>query len=132
MSAFSSNPTVTRPLDGSPGRNRSLVDYIASLRKTREMPAEIVLSGHGEPITDHVALIDERLEKTEHRREKMLGLLADRPLSGYEIAQRCWGDIAVTQAYLTLSEVIGHMDLLEDEGRVREVDDEGVTRFEGL
>ena len=31
-----------------------------------------------------------------------------------------WGNIAVTQAFLTLSEVIGHMDLLEAEGRVRE------------
>jgi hypothetical protein len=35
---------------------------------------------------------------------------------------------AVTQAFLTLSEVIGHIDILEVEGRVREIDDGGVTR----
>ena len=34
--------------------------YIESLRKTRELPARILLPGHGEPITDHRALIDER------------------------------------------------------------------------
>ncbi|MBS1882811.1 MAG: MBL fold metallo-hydrolase [Actinobacteria bacterium] len=129
LAGVSSNPTVTRPLDGSPGRNRSLVDYVASLRQTREIPAEIVLSGHGAPIVDHVRLIDDRLRKTERRREKMLGLLAEGPRCGYEIAQLCWGDIAVTQAYLTLSEVIGHMDLLEEEGLVREIDDAGITRF---
>ncbi len=28
-----------------------------------------------------------------------------------------WGDIAVTQAFLTLSEVLGHLDLLLSEGR---------------
>ena len=36
----------------------------------------------------------------------------------------------MTQAYLTLSEVLGHTDILADEGRVREVEDGGVVRFE--
>ena len=31
-----------------------------------------------------------------------------------------WGNVAVTQAFLTLSEVLGHVDLLIDEGRVGE------------
>ena len=43
-----------------------------------------------------------------------------------------WGNVAVTQAYLTLSEVLGHMDLLVSEGRVRERDDGDVARFEAL
>jgi hypothetical protein len=33
---------------------------------------------------------------------------------------------------LTLSEVIGHIDLLDDEGRVREIDEDGVIRFEAV
>ena len=36
----------------------------------------------------------------------------------------------MTQAYLTLSEVIGHTDILVNEGRVREVEEAGVVRFE--
>ena len=36
----------------------------------------------------------------------------------------------MTQAYLTLSEVLGHVDLLLNEGRVREVEHDGVARFE--
>jgi hypothetical protein len=36
----------------------------------------------------------------------------------------------VTQAFLTLSEVIGHVDLLINQGRVREVFDGEVARFE--
>ena len=44
-----------------------------------------------------------------------------------------WGNVAVTQAYLTLSEVLGHTDLLLNAGRVREaVGDDGVVRFEAL
>jgi glyoxylase-like metal-dependent hydrolase (beta-lactamase superfamily II) len=127
---ISSNPLIARPLDGSPKRTQALVTYIESMKKTREMPAEIVLPGHGEPIVDHVALIDERLAKHERRKEKIHGLIAERPRSGYEIAQALWGNVAVTQAFLTLSEVIGHADLLVNEGRVREADDGTVVRYE--
>jgi len=127
---ISSNPLITRPLDGSSQRTQALVAYIESMKKTREMPAEIVLSGHGEPIVDHVALIDERLAKHERRKEKIYGLIAERPRTGYEIAQAIWGNVAVTQAFLTLSEVIGHTDLLLNEGRVREVADDEVVRYE--
>lgn len=127
---ISSNPLIARPLDGSQGRPQALVTYIESLKATREMPAEIVLSGHGEPITDHAALIDDRLAKHERRKEKIHRLIAEQPRSGYEIAQAMWGNVAVTQAFLTLSEVIGHADLLVNEGRVREVDDGEVIRYE--
>jgi glyoxylase-like metal-dependent hydrolase (beta-lactamase superfamily II) len=127
---ISSNPLIARPLDGSSRRTQSLVTYIESLRATREMPAEIVLPGHGEPITDHTALIDSRMAGYERRKEKIHRQIAEQPRTGYEIAQALWGNVAVTQAFLTLSEVIGHADLLVNEGRVREVEDGGVVRYE--
>jgi glyoxylase-like metal-dependent hydrolase (beta-lactamase superfamily II) len=130
---ISSNPIIARPLDDSPGRTRSLVNYLESFRKTRELPeGSILLPGHGEPIDDHRSLIDTRFASTERRKEKLFRLLGEGPRTGYELAQSMWGNIAVTQAFLTLSEVIGHMDLLKDEGRVREVDDGGVIRFEAV
>jgi glyoxylase-like metal-dependent hydrolase (beta-lactamase superfamily II) len=130
---ISSNPIIARPLDGSPGRTHSLVSYLDSFAKTRELPeGAILFPGHGEPIDDHRALIDSRFASTDRRKEKILRLLADGPRSGYELAQSMWGNIAVTQAFLTLSEVIGHTDILEAEGRVREVDDGGVTRYEAV
>jgi glyoxylase-like metal-dependent hydrolase (beta-lactamase superfamily II) len=127
---ISSNPLISRPLDGSEKRPQALVTYIESMRKTREMPAEMVLSGHGEPIVDHVALIDDRIAKHDRRKEKIYKLIAAQPRSGYEIAQAIWGNVAVTQAFLTLSEVIGHADLLVNEGRVREAEDGEVIRYE--
>ncbi len=130
LAHISSNPLISRPLDGSEGRPQALVTYIDSMKKTREMPAEIVLGGHGEPVVDHVALIDERLAKHEKRKEKIYRLIAEQPRSGHEIAQAIWGNVAVTQAFLTLSEVIGHADLLVNEGRVREADDGEVIRYE--
>jgi glyoxylase-like metal-dependent hydrolase (beta-lactamase superfamily II) len=127
---ISSNPLLARPLDGSSERPKALVTYLRSLARTRELPAEILLPGHGEPITDHVALIDGRFEMHRRRADKLLGLIADRPRTAYELAQEMWGNVAVTQAFLTLSEVVGHVDLLIDAGLVREVPDGDVVRFE--
>ena len=129
---ISSNPLISRPLDGSEERPHALMIYIDSLRKTRELPAEILLPGHGDPITDHQSLIDERFTLHERRAEKIYGLISERPRSAYEIAQELWGNVAVTQAFLTLSEVLGHVDLLAADGRVREVPDGELIRFEAV
>jgi glyoxylase-like metal-dependent hydrolase (beta-lactamase superfamily II) len=132
---ISSNPLVSRPLGGrsgepGDGRPRALMTYMRSLRETREMPIEVVLPGHGEPVTDHAKLIDERFALHERRAAKIAGLIAERPMTAYEIAQALWGNVAVTQAYLTLSEVLGHVDLLIDRGEVREAEVGGIIRYE--
>lgn len=132
---ISSNPLLARPLDGSRERVKSLVNYIDSLKRTRELPVgTLVLPGHGNPISDHRALIDERLAGHERRAAKIERLIGERSRTPYELAQAIWGNVAVTQAFLTLSEVIGHVDLLELDGRVREVVDpaSGVLRFEAV
>jgi glyoxylase-like metal-dependent hydrolase (beta-lactamase superfamily II) len=127
---ISSNPLITRPADGSSERPQALVSYLRSLEATREMDVELVLPGHGDPITDHRALIDERFALHRRRAEKIHRLIAERPRTAYEIAQALWGNIAVTQAYLTLSEVLGHVDLLTNDGRVRKVARDSVSVFE--
>ena len=135
---ISSNPLLARPLgaptDFSGPRPRALVDYIASLQRTRAMELSLVLPGHGAPISDHEALIDERFRMHRRRAERIHGLIAAQPRTAHEIAVELWGNVAVTQAFLTISEVLGHVDLLLDEGRVAEREDsaEGVVRFEAI
>lgn len=129
---ISSNPLVSRPLEGGDpdDRPKALVIYLASLWATSEMELDLVLPGHGDPVTDHRALITERLGLHERRARKITALLADGPATAYELAQRMWGNVAVTQAYLTLSEVLGHVDVLLDRGAiVEDRDQRGVTRF---
>jgi glyoxylase-like metal-dependent hydrolase (beta-lactamase superfamily II) len=133
LAHISSNPLITRPRDGSGKRPKALVTYLESLRATREMDVDLVLPGHGDPITDHRALIDERFALHERRAAKIHRLIAERPRSAYELAQAIWGNIAVTQAYLTLSEVLGHIDLLVDAGRARVIErGDGVSVFEAV
>jgi glyoxylase-like metal-dependent hydrolase (beta-lactamase superfamily II) len=130
---ISSNPLLARPLgagaDYDGPRPQALITYLASLEQTRAMELSLVLPGHGRPITDHVSLIDERFRLHRRRAEKIHGLIASQPRTAHEIAQELWGNVAVTQAYLTLSEVLGHVDLLLEDGRVVEVEQDGVVRF---
>lgn len=136
---LAADPAETSPrqhLDGAPppprhldGRAAPLLTYVDSLRRTRAMDVELVLPGHGPLFGDHAGLIAERLRMHTRRAEKIAGLLAQRPLTAHEIALELWGDVAVTQAYLTLSEVLGHVDLLLEQGRVREELDGEVVRF---
>jgi glyoxylase-like metal-dependent hydrolase (beta-lactamase superfamily II) len=136
LKRISSNPLIARPPGVDPqeavgkARPQALVTYIDSLARTRALPAEVVLPGHGDPITDHAALIDKRFRMHERRAEKVFGLIVERRRSAYEIGQAMWGDVAVTQAYLTLSEVLGHVDVLVNAGRVREVEDGATVVFE--
>ena len=130
LAHISSNPLISRLPGTSDERPQSLVVYLESLARTREMDVEFVLPGHGDPFTNHRELIDSRFELHRRRAEKLYGLISERPRTAYELAQALWGNIAVTQAYLTLSEVLGHTDLLLNEGRVREVEESGVVRFE--
>jgi glyoxylase-like metal-dependent hydrolase (beta-lactamase superfamily II) len=103
--------------------------YMDSLRLTREMPIERVLPGHGDEFGDHAAVIDERFEMHERRARKIGGLISERPRTAHEIAQAIWGNVAVTQAYLTLCEVLGHVDLLVERGEVVEADRGGIVEL---
>lgn len=127
---ISSNPLLERPpAEGEP-RPQELVLYQQSMQKTREMPATLTLSGHGEPIVDHRSLIDERFAMTEKRVGKLFAMLeSGGPQTAHELARGTWGNIAVTQAFLTLSEVLGNLDILENAGRVAPAEVDGVIKY---
>jgi glyoxylase-like metal-dependent hydrolase (beta-lactamase superfamily II) len=135
---ISSNALVTRPLHDMHAETdddsevRPLITYMRSMEATRELPLELVLPGHGETISDHAALIDERLRMHARRARKLHRLLSRGPMTAYGLALELWGNIAVTQAYLTISEVLGHLDLLVRDGLARELVQDGVARFEAV
>jgi glyoxylase-like metal-dependent hydrolase (beta-lactamase superfamily II) len=131
---ISSNPLLQRPVGGPSGDPdappRALLTYLRSLEQTRAMDGvEVVLPGHGDPVTDAAALIGDRLRMHDRRAEKIRRLLERRPMTAYEIAQALWGTVAITQAFLTLSEALGHLDLLADRGAVGEEEEDDVVRY---
>ena len=138
LERISSNPIAHAPigapdpaaLAATPGRPRTLVTYIESLRATAAADrGELVLPGHGDQFRGAAELVAKRISMHERRAEKILAAL-DRPRSAAEIGRDLWRHVPVTQAYLVLSEVLGHLDLLEERGAVTARDGEGVVLYE--
>jgi hypothetical protein len=81
-------------------------------------------------ITDMQSLIDRRLAGYERRVARIQQLLADSPLTAFELMQRLWSpDTVMTQTYLTLSDVLAHLDLVVARGEAAENADDAVVVF---
>lgn len=136
LERVSSNPVVHAPIGiadpvravASPERPQPLRAYLASFQETAKLDVSVVLPGHGEPFAGHRELITEREEMHRRRAERIFARVDGRATAA-EIARGLWKRMAVSQAFLALSEVLGHVDLLAAEGRVHEVEDEGVIRL---
>lgn len=126
----SSNPVLESPLRGEAQRPRSLVDYMASLRKTAELDVRRVLTGHGPPVEDHRALVEQRLAMHRERLERIRTFLADGPRTPYQVCRALFPNLADHDVFLAMSEVIAHLDVLEAEGDVVHWEREGWVWYE--
>lgn len=107
----------------------SLVQQMASLNKCSALPADYVFSGHGATIDNHKGLIETRLKNVEIKATKLLTLIKDGASTANDIAQRYYKKIYETQFPLVMSEVIGHLDYLEVNNRVRTEKVDGVWHY---
>jgi glyoxylase-like metal-dependent hydrolase (beta-lactamase superfamily II) len=127
LESISSNPMAHAAIgteDGaalaaSEDRPRPLLAFLRSLALTAAEPALLVLPGHGTPFTSMGAVIERRLAGHERRARRLLRAL-ERPRSATEMIETLWRRLPAEQAFLALSEVLGHLDLLAERGVVRE------------
>ena len=126
---ISSNPVIEPPPPGETERPRRLVEYMVQLHRVAELDVALALPGHGSPITDHRALIAERLAFHESRARRILEVLEDDTLTAHEIASALFTDLDPVNYFLAISEVIGHLQWLEVEGQVTHGEQDGVARW---
>jgi glyoxylase-like metal-dependent hydrolase (beta-lactamase superfamily II) len=132
LERISSNPIAHWPIDdrrpeeasASPDRRRALVEYLASVRRTNKLTVSLVLPGHGRPFGDHHGVIERRIAMHEDRAGAVLRAM-NGAQSAAELGSQMWRDAPGFEAYLVLSEVLGHLDLLEERGRVRWIEQDG-------
>ena len=109
---------------------RALVQYLHSIARVRALDVEWVLPGHGAPFQGHRAAIDSLLRFYDRRQEKVLQALATGPRTPVELSLVLFGPQEGARLYLTLSEVVGNLEVLEAAGRVRPLPGEGLDRWE--
>jgi glyoxylase-like metal-dependent hydrolase (beta-lactamase superfamily II) len=137
LERVSSNPIAHVPIDDRDpvevavnDRRRALVEYLASMRATAGLDAAVVLPGHGVAFAGHRDLIAKR-EDMHARRARRILRSVNGTRTATDIIGLLWRNLPVTQSYLALSEVLGHIDLLERDGLVRAVErDDGVVVWE--
>lgn len=119
LACITPNP-VLEPDPGSvDGRRRSLVEYLASLERFIRLDPLLVLPGHGPRFRDVPALTHAMRHHHEARADEILEIL-DRlgEATAFELCGELFPHIADFSVMLGVSEVIGHLDLLEDDGRL--------------
>ncbi|MFE6169598.1 MBL fold metallo-hydrolase [Viridibacillus arvi] len=128
---ISSNPLIEPPLNPKAKRAKSLLQQNASLKKLLTLPIEVLYSGHGEEIRNVHELVKERLEKQHKRAMKVYGMLEGGPKTTFELNIELFPYAYEKELGLTLSETIGQLDYLIDEGLVKEkMNDKGVYLYE--
>ncbi|HZJ54729.1 MAG TPA: MBL fold metallo-hydrolase [Myxococcaceae bacterium] len=108
---------------------RALVQYMHSIARVRALDVDWVLPGHGAPFQGHRAAIDSLLRFYERRQERLLGVLATGPRTAVELSQALFGPQEGARLYLTLSEVVGNLEVLENAARVRRLEDPPLDRW---
>lgn len=109
---ISSNAFIEPPRNQSQERPLTLVQYRTALQMCADMDIDIILSGHGDIVTNHRELISTRLQKNWERSDILKGFLRDGAMTAFELTTLLFPTLYKKELPLTLSETLGHLDLL--------------------
>jgi glyoxylase-like metal-dependent hydrolase (beta-lactamase superfamily II) len=118
LASISSNPVVEPPAPGQTERARSLAMYRDSLHRVAALGVARALPSHGPVIDDVAALVERRLEFHERRMARVVEALRDGARTTWDVTLALFPGRAPMDTFLAISEVIGHLDVLEMDGRV--------------
>ncbi|WP_028987762.1 MBL fold metallo-hydrolase [Thermicanus aegyptius] len=124
---ISSNAFV-EPVYGTVERPRSLLVYREALKKVMSLPIRLLYSGHGEEVTHVRELIEERLRKQEARAEAILNAMK-KAKTAFLISKEIFPNLYLKELSLTMSEVLGHMDLLWEKEEIDMREEGGIFSF---
>jgi glyoxylase-like metal-dependent hydrolase (beta-lactamase superfamily II) len=127
LADISSNPVVEPPPPGRSERLRSLVLYRASLLRVAALAVGEALPSHGPVIHDVAGLVQQRLAFHERRLNRVLDALRNGARTTWEVTNILFPDRTPLDTFLAVSEVIGHLDLLEIEGQIQAKEAGGIT-----
>ena len=118
LADISSNPVVEPPPPGHEQRLRSLVLYRDALRRVAALDVARALPSHGPVVDDVAGLVERRLAFHQQRLDRILEALRAGARSTWQITLALFPDLSPLDTFLAVSEIIGHLDILEMEGRI--------------
>ena len=101
----------------SPGPG-SLSGYLLALRRLRELELDVLCPGHGPPIGDPEAKLNEYLAHRQEREDLLLAALARGARTVEELLAGAWADVPEPLFAAARVTLAAHLDKLEEEGRL--------------
>ena len=95
----------------------NLRDYLASLRRVRDLAPRRLLPGHGPIVDDPNALIDEYLAHRAQREQQILKAMLDGARTVSDIVSRVYPALPASLSDAAAESVRAHLVKLRDEGR---------------
>ena len=124
LAGISSNAEIVPVAEPTGSRPRARIEYLANLQRTASMPLELLLTGHGDPVHDHRRPGAPPLRRAPAPVPRILDVLEEGPAQAYGIAGHLWSARTVAeQPLLVVWEVLGHLDLLLDDGSGQRAED---------
>ena len=124
----SPNPLVELPRAGEPPW-RPLSAYLVSIQRLHALEVDLVLPGHATPFGAHRAKIDRLLGFYGRRQQRIREELRSGPLTAWEVTSRLFPAAPASAMFLTVSEALANLEVLEDRGEVERRDEGDRTRF---
>lgn len=118
LQSISSNPVVEPDPDGGPRPHR-LVQYLYHMQRMADLKPCIAWTGHGPPIHDVAKVVRQRLRFHQRRASYICDLLRRGEMSSHQLSMELFGTRRGFDFYLALSETIGHLDWLMEQGLVQ-------------
>lgn len=119
LACITPNPVLEPDLDRPDGRRRSLVEYLASLERFVRLDPILVLPGHGPRFQDVPTLTQAMRHHHDSRADEILEIISRLgDPTPYELSNELFPHTKDFSIMLGVSEIVGHLDLLEDDGRL--------------
>jgi len=119
LACITPNPVLEPDPDTVDGRRRSLVEYLASLERFIRLDPLLVLPGHGPRFQDVPTLTEAMRHHHDSRADEILEVIRRLgDATPYELSGELFPHIKDFSIMLGVSEVVGHLDLLEDDGKL--------------
>jgi hypothetical protein len=94
-----------------------------------EMDLALVYPGHGDPVTAPHELITSTIEHHLKRKASLAARLGSEAKTPYELAQEIYPRVTGYDTFLSVSEVVAHLDLVVEDGDAVVEERDGVTYY---
>jgi glyoxylase-like metal-dependent hydrolase (beta-lactamase superfamily II) len=112
------NPLLTISNETESGRTRSLPSYLSSLKKLTNLNDAVGYGGHGGEIQSVHERVDETITHHQERKESIGTLVSETAKTPYQLMKEYFPNLPMTEGFAGMSEIIGHIDLLDAENRL--------------